>query len=277
VVPVKHDVIRRSDWSAIQPRLCNLCQRTLSVPPVTDNRWPSRAVGVAGASICGMVQSGPMPPDPIADPAATELVRQAAMRVAALAGNGLAYSKNPFDLDRFEQLRAVAADLFAILAERPADELKLELGRDIGYLTPKVEVRGALVDEHDRLLMLRERIDGKWSLPGGFADPLDTPSTAVVREIREETGYGAVAVKLIACWDRDKRGHLPKLPISIYKLFFLCRATGELQPPHALETLDVGWFGLSELPELSAGRVNRWQLERILAHHRNPSLPTEFD
>ena len=75
----------------------------------------------------------------------------------------------------------------------------------------------------------------------------------------------------------DRRGHLPRLPISIYKLFFLCRANGERHPPDELETLDVGWFAVDALPELSAGRVNRWELERVLAHHHDPARPTEFD
>jgi ADP-ribose pyrophosphatase YjhB (NUDIX family) len=211
------------------------------------------------------------------DQAAAEVVRRAAMRIAALAENGLTFSTNPFEQDRCRQLSEVAAEMFAMLTGRPLDELKMELGREVGYVTPKVEVRGALVDDRDRLLMMREVVDGRWSLPGGFADPLDTPSEAAVREVREETGYGAEVIKLVACWDRDRRGHTPKLPISIYKLFFLCRATGARQPPDKLETLEIGWFGIDELPELSNGRVNRWQLERVLAHHRDLSLPTEFD
>lgn len=211
------------------------------------------------------------------DHSAAEVVRQAAVRIAALAENGLTYSRNPFEQDRYKKLRDVAAELFAMLTDRPTDELKMELSQEVGYVTPKVEVRGALVDEHDRLLMMREVVDGRWSLPGGFADPLDTPSEAVVREVREESGYGAEVVKLVGCWDRDRRGHRPRMPISIYKLFFLCRASGAQQPPDKLETLEIGWFGIDELPELSPGRVNRWELERVLAHHRDPSLPTEFD
>lgn len=206
-----------------------------------------------------------------------EVVRSAAIRIAALAGNGLTFSQNPFDLERFRQLQEIAAELFAMLSDRPVAEWRLDLGRDVGYVTPKIEVRGALVDEQDRLLLIRERTDGRWSLPGGFADPLDTPSEAVIREVREESGYGVEVVKLVGCWDRDRRGHRPKLPISIYKLFFLCRANGERHPPHELETLDVGWFAVDALPELSAGRVNRWELERVLAHHHDPAQPTEFD
>jgi ADP-ribose pyrophosphatase YjhB (NUDIX family) len=222
--------------------------------------------------------SGELPgSNPNAPAHPSEIVRQAGIRVGALAENGLAFTQDRFDRDRYEQLLVVAAQLIAMLGSRPVDELQMELGRDIGYVTPKVEVRGVLIDEHDRFLMLRESIDGRWSLPGGFADPLDTPTEAVTREVLEETGYGAEAVKLIACWDRDRRGHEPKLPISIYKLFFLCRLTGEQQAPAELETLEIGWFPLDGLPELSTGRVNRWELERSLAHHRDPSLATEFD
>ncbi len=204
-------------------------------------------------------------------------VLAAATKVAALAQNGLLFSTDPYDRDRYRQLTDVAADLLAVVSGRDVGELRLELGRDEGYRTPKVDVRGALVDDRERLLLMRERSDGRWSLPGGWADPGDTPSHAVVREIREETGYGAEVVKLVGCWDRDAQGLLPRLPVSIYKLFFLCRATGEVAPPDALETLDVGWFGLDELPELSTGRVDRRQLERVLAHTREPGLPTEFD
>jgi ADP-ribose pyrophosphatase YjhB (NUDIX family) len=206
-----------------------------------------------------------------------EIVRSAAIRIAALAGNGLTFSQNAFDLERFRQLQEIAAELFAMLSDRPVAEWRLELGRDVGYVTPKIEVRGALVDDQERLLLIRERTDGRWSLPGGFADPLDTPSEAVIREVREESGYGVEVVKLVGCWDRDRRGHLPRLPISIYKLFFLCRANGERHPPDELETLDIGWFAVDALPELSAGRVNRWELQRVLAHHRDPAQPTEFD
>jgi ADP-ribose pyrophosphatase YjhB (NUDIX family) len=164
-----------------------------------------------------------------------------------------------------------------VLSGRTADELRLELDRDSGYATPKVDVRGAIFDADERVLLMRERMDGLWSLPGGWADPLDTPSGSVVREVREETGHLAEVVKLVGCWDRDTQGHLPALPVAVFKLFFLCRSAGEPGTPDELETLDVGWFGLDELPPLSLGRVNRRELDRCLAHHRDPSLPTELD
>lgn len=206
-----------------------------------------------------------------------ERVRRVAVAVAALAQGGLTFADNPYDRDRYDKLSTLAAELLSVLTTRPAPELLLELGRDSGYATPKVDVRGVLVDERERFLLMRERSDGLWSLPGGWADPLDSPTDAVVREVREETGWGVEVVKLVACWDRDVQGQLPRMPVHVYKLFFLCRATGEVEAPQALETLETGWFGLGELPPLSTGRVTRRQLERALAHHRAPGLPTEVD
>jgi ADP-ribose pyrophosphatase YjhB (NUDIX family) len=204
-------------------------------------------------------------------------VRSIAIKLAALAQDGLAYAASDYDLDRYQQIGRLAAELLSLVSGRPADDLALELGRDSGYATPKIDVRGAIFDARDRVLLTREKSDGRWSLPGGWADPGDAPSAAVTREILEETGYHSAVVKLIACWDRDLQGNPPPLPVHVYKLFFLCRRDGGVQPPAALETLDVGWFGLDALPPLSLGRINDRQLKRALAHHREPSLPAEFD
>ena len=208
---------------------------------------------------------------------AADAVRRIGIKLAALAQDGLTYGADEYDLDRYRQMSRLAAELLSVVSGRPADELAMELGRDVGYATPKIEVRGVLFDEDERVLLMREKIDGRWSVPGGWADPGDAPSVAVTREILEESGYPSSAVKLISCWDRELQGNPPPLLVHVYKLFFLCRRDGAVQPPAALETLDVGWFGLDELPPLSLGRVNHWQLERALAHHRDPSLPTEFD
>ena len=221
--------------------------------------------------------SDPEPPDTPPDTPAGEVVRAVALKVAALGHDGLVFSTDPYDRDRYRQLGDLAAELLSAISGRPAEELLLELGTDEGYRTPKVDVRGAVVDDQERFLLMRERSDGRWSLPGGWADPGDSPAAAVVREVREETGYGAEVVELVAVWDRDAQGMLPRLPVSIYKMFFLCRLTGEAREPDALETLDVGWFGLDELPPLSTGRVDVRQLERVLAHHRSPGTPAEFD
>jgi len=208
---------------------------------------------------------------------AADDVRRIGIRLAALAQDGLTYGSDDYDLERYRQLRQLAAELLAALTGRLADELAIELGRDSGYATPKVDVRGAVFDDQERVLLMRERTDGRWSLPGGWADPGESPSSAVTREILEEAGYPTAAVKLVACWDRELQGNPPPLPVHVYKLFFLCQLNGIARPPAALETLDTGWFDIQALPPLSLGRVNRHQLERALAHHRDPSLPTDFD
>jgi 8-oxo-dGTP pyrophosphatase MutT (NUDIX family) len=157
---------------------------------------------------------------------AADTARRIAIRLSALAQDGLAYAADPYAVDRYEQLRRLAAELLAVLSNRPAGELAIELGRDSGYATPKIDVRGAIFDGQERVLLMREKADGRWSLPGGWADPCDAPSAAVTREILEETGYHSAAVKLVACWDRERQGNPPPLPVHVYKLFFLCRRAG---------------------------------------------------
>ena len=209
--------------------------------------------------------------------AAANTALQITIKLAAIAQDGLVFAADDYDIDRYQKVSALAAELMAAVSGRDAAELAIEIGRDSGYATPKIDVRGVIFDEHDRVLLMRERTDGRWSLPGGWADPGDAPSFAVTREILEETGYHSETVKMISCWDREVQGNPPPLPVHVYKLFFLCRPDGEVQAPATLETLDVGWFGLAELPPLSLGRVNQRQLERALVHHRDPGLPTDFD
>ena len=155
-----------------------------------------------------------------------DALRRIGIKLAALAQDGLTFAASDYDLDRYRQVSRLAAELLSALSGRPAGELAVELGRDSGYATPKIDVRGAIFDDRERVLLMREKIDGRWSLPGGWADPGDAPSAAVTREILEETGYHSSAVKLIACWDRDLQGNLPPLPVHVYKLFFLCRRDG---------------------------------------------------
>src|SRR5271170_1592808 len=159
-----------------------------------------------------------------------DAVRRIGIKLSALAQDGLTFTADPYDLDRYRQVSRLAAELLSALSGQPADELAVVLGRDSGYATPKIDVRGAIFDDQERVLLMREKTDGRWSLPGGWADPGDAPSAAVTREILEETGYHSSAVKLIACWDREVQGNPPPLPVHVYKLFFLCQGNGVVQP-----------------------------------------------
>ena len=146
--------------------------------------------------------------------------------------------------------------------------------REVGYATPKVDVRGAIFRD-DTILLVKERADGCWTLPGGWADVGESPSEVVVKEVYEESGYQARAIKLLAVYDRDKQGH-PPLPFYVYKLFFKCELIGG-SPSSSIETEEVGFFPEDALPELSLGRVTPAQITRLFQHYRQPDLPTDFD
>ena len=203
-------------------------------------------------------------------------ILQWARKVQAIAQNGLTYTQDPFDRERFEQLQQlVTAILTTELQITPGQVQGLWLG-DEGYATPKVDVRGAVFDQ-DKVLLVRERSDGKWTLPGGWVDIGDAPSFAVEREIREESGYLAKAVKLAALFDKNNpaHGHPPGI-LHIYKLFFLCELTGGT-PTLSNETDGVDFFPVSSLPPLSTGRATQSQIERMYQHYLNRGLPTDFD
>lgn len=196
-----------------------------------------------------------------------------AKQIAALAKTGLHYANNHYDEERYQQLLDIAADMLANAAESSASQVKLILRSDDGYITPKVDVRGAVFRD-DKVLLVREAVDGRWTLPGGWADIGDAPSQAVEREIREESGYEAKAVKVLALEDR-KRRHPPSLN-EVYKVAFLCELVGGAARTSA-ETTAVAWYGEDELPPLSQGRVTAEQIGRWFQHWRQPDLPTEFD
>jgi len=142
------------------------------------------------------------------------------------------------------------------------------------HATPKVDVRGAVFQAH-RVLLVRERSDGLWTLPGGWADVGESPAEAVVREIREESGFETQVCKLVALYDRNKHAHPPML-FHVYKAFFLCDLVGGSASP-SLETSEVAFFGWKDISHLSTARVTVRQIERLFAHHANRGLPTEFD
>jgi ADP-ribose pyrophosphatase YjhB (NUDIX family) len=203
-------------------------------------------------------------------------ILQWARKVQAIAQNGLTFTKDTFDRDRYQQLQELVATILSTEVGITPGELKgLWLG-DEGYATPKVDVRGAVFDQ-DKVLLVRERCDGKWTLPGGWVDIGDSPASAVEREIREESGYLAKAVKLGALYDKNNpaHGHPPSI-LHIYKLMFLCELTGGA-PTTSNETDGVDFFPLKALPPLSTGRTTESQLVRLHAHYLNRGLPTDFD
>lgn len=197
-----------------------------------------------------------------------------ARKVQAIAQTGLTFTQDPYDRERFLQLQDLVAELVSGELDIPLGQAKSFWKGDDGYATPKVDVRGACF-RGDQILLVRERSDGKWTLPGGWVDINDAPSEAVVREIFEESGFRARALKLAALVDRNRHPHPPSVH-HIYKLFFLCEITGGTATISD-ETDGVEFFPVTALPELSTGRTLATQVARMHEHSLNRDLPTDFD
>ena len=192
----------------------------------------------------------------------------------AIAQNGLAFTKDPFDRERFVAIEQIAKEMIAGHSDLPFERLERIFSGENGYATPKVDVRGG-VFQGDKVLLVREISDGLWTLPGGWSDVGDTPSASVEKEILEESGYIAVARKLVAVYDRNKHPHPPML-FHIYKLFFICDLMGGA-PCASMETDAVAFYAENELPDLSTPRVTAAQIHMLFRHYRQPALATEFD
>ncbi len=193
----------------------------------------------------------------------------------AMAQTGLTFARDPYDLERYRRLRAMAAEMLAAGSGTPLERIAALFEQDLGYPTPKVDVRGAVI-QGGRILLVREVGDGRWTLPGGWADVNQSAAQCVEREILEESGFRARAVKLAGVWDSRRQGADRPHPYTIYKLFFICELTGGAARP-SVETSEVDFFAPDNLPPLSLGRVNAAQIARMVAHERDRSLAADFD
>jgi ADP-ribose pyrophosphatase YjhB (NUDIX family) len=198
-----------------------------------------------------------------------------AREVRAIAQVGLAFSVDGFDRQRYERLRELAALMLAQGSSEEYASIVTLLRQENGYATPKVGVRGAAFLD-GRVLMVREIGDGKWTLPGGWADVNQSAGECVVREIAEESGFEAKPVKLAAVFDYRKSGHPPRRIDSIYSIFFICEITGGAARA-SNETSEVGFFARDALPPLSLGRITAAQIHRMFHHAEHRELAADFD
>ena len=206
-----------------------------------------------------------------------------AQKLQAIAQTGLNYNPPPFDRERYEHVLEIAAEMLLASGDSDTTAIKAMFDLQSGHATPKIDVRG-VVFHNDKLLLVQEKMDGyRWTLPGGWADIGDTPSGATEREIYEESGYQARAVKLLAFYDRNQHDH-PPFPFHAYKAFFRCELIDAERHMDAQtsasysETGEVAFFGEDEIPaDLSVGRVTYAQIARFFVHLRQPDLPTDFD
>ena len=199
-----------------------------------------------------------------------------AQKIQAVAQKGLLYSKNPYQIEDYKLLRNIAAEIISTHTQIEQREILDLLIKEIGYPTPKVGVASA-VFEDNKILLVKERSDGLWTLPGGFAEVGESPGEVAVRETFEESGYEVKPVKLLSVYDNNnsKHGHTPFLQ-GLYKLVFQCEIIGG-SPTPSIETEEVDFFAENNIPQLSIKRVTPTQISRIFEHYRNPDLATDFD
>lgn len=197
-----------------------------------------------------------------------------ARELQALGQTGQHYASNHHDRRNYARIMEIAAEMVEQAAGLDKQGV-LELFRvQPAYATVKVDVRAAVVRE-GKILLVRERVDGCWAMPGGWADVGETPSEMVTREVREESGYIVRPVKLIAVLDAN-RGGVPLEFYHAYKLIFLCELLGGT-PAASEETSEVGFFAFDELPPLSLIRTNQRHLDEVRAHLLDPARASAFD
>src|SRR6202012_171759 len=178
-------------------------------------------------------------------------------RLQSLAQNGLTYCKDPYDEQRYNELRSIAAEIMAAGAGLPESGSVLERFKfEEGYATPKIDIRAAIFKD-EKILLVKERSDRLWTLPGGWADVGESPSLAAGRQLKEESGLDVAVKKLAAVYDRDKHNH-PQIQHHVYKIFFLCELRGGAAA-ESVETSGVDFFAEGNLPPLSLTRVTEPQ------------------
>ena len=202
-----------------------------------------------------------------------------AQRLQAIAQAGIAYAPTAYDLERYQEIRALSVNLLQELTDEPYEKIIRVFASESGYQTPKVDVRAVLFRGEDEILLVKEKIDrGKWTLPGGWADVGYTPFEVAVKEVREETGLRVRALRLLALYDKRKHPHPPQ-PWYVYKAFIQCAVEGGQFAQETAETAGAAWFRFEDLAgiELSTDRVTASQLATLRGFARNPHLPTLCD
>ena len=197
-----------------------------------------------------------------------------AQHIQSIAQAGLTYCENDYDRERYQELLQISAHILADYTDTSFEKITDLFEREKGYLTPKVDIRGVIFQE-DKLLMVQEKSDGCWTVPGGWADVGYSPSEIAVKEVQEEAGIDVVPERLLAVLDKKCHAH-PPTPYYTYKIFILCRYVSGTVAPGA-ETQGAGFFALSELPSLSEERLTKSQAELLFNLYLHPENAPVFD
>ncbi|MEJ2905799.1 NUDIX hydrolase N-terminal domain-containing protein [Pedobacter panaciterrae] len=198
-----------------------------------------------------------------------------AKRLRSIAHLGLTYANNEYDTDRYRELEQISLEMMNMATGLPSDQLAGYFSAAKEYITPKVDIRAVIFDHKNEILLVKEKADGKWSLPGGWADIGQSPTEAAVKEALEETGFNVKPIKLLAVLDKRCHPHPPQLDY-VYKIFIQCEITsGEYN--QAFDILDMGFFKQDDLPELSEDRVLAGQIDLMFEYLNDPEKQALID
>jgi len=191
-----------------------------------------------------------------------------AQKIQAIAQIGLEYAQNQYDIERYEQLREISFEMMESLSHTKVETIRELFDHEKGYQTPKIDVRGVIFRDNT-ILMVQEKIDNCWSLPGGWSDIGYTANEIAVKEVLEESGLIVEPVRLLAVLDKKCHAHPPS-PWYTYKMFILCHENGgSLQA--GMEMLNAGFFPLENLPQLSIDRITHEQIKLMFDFKQNPN------
>ena len=198
-----------------------------------------------------------------------------AKELQAIAQTGLTFTENKYDVERYEMIRDISIRILNTYTDEPIEKIRDVFAFETGYQTPKVDIRG-VVFRNNKILMIKEDVDGKWTLPGGWADIGLSPFEIAKKEVFEEAGLEVKPERLLAVYDKAKDPDHPKDYYHIYKLFILCADSGG-EVKTGMETTDVGWFSLDEIPPLSTPRITTRQIKRMFEYKDNAELGVDCD
>ena len=199
-----------------------------------------------------------------------------AKRLQSIAETGLAYAKDNYDKERYAEISGIATQMIATLGQVPIERIQNLISNfSKGYATPKVDVRGA-VFKNNKILLVQEKSDNLWTLPGGFADVGFSAAENIEKEVKEEAGISVKAQRLYSIRHKAK-GSFNQDARDFYKLYFICEQIDNSDLHPGLETMDAGYFDEEEIPPLSTGRVIEDDLKLAWLFHRNMVEYTYFD
>ncbi|MCR1898544.1 NUDIX hydrolase [Irregularibacter muris] len=199
---------------------------------------------------------------------------QYAKKLQAIAQAGLEYSKDKYDIERFEEIRDISIDIMHNYTDIEHAKIKELFASETGYQTPKIDVRAAVLKE-DRILLIKEKIDGLWAMPGGWADVDCSLKENLIKEAMEEAGAEIIPQRILSLEDAKKHSSLP-MPYGIYKIIVQCRLV-KINFKKNIETSEVGFFSLDELPALSLGRTTKEHIKMALETNEKPFHEAIFD